>query len=248
MPDGGDGHLPAGRAGPGRRSTTLAEDGEQAYLAAVEAERDWHSREARRARRFHFWLRTAATAGGVGLAVVSGSVWAPWVGAGVALAGQVLDLGQYRERWTEGCVMTDEEAARFTEALQSGGTLCLPPGLYDEFIALPAGRMALALGIKVVKSEILPADEVVVLAPAPSLSELVPLPMFDHQAAGDGLPESLRSLPPFGAAFDDLLAKLLNDPTLYVGRPAETLAGNSAGNSTVISDAPGVLKGEGEER
>jgi hypothetical protein len=80
-------------------------DREAAYLAHVESEVQWHSREARRARRFHFWLRTLATIGGTGMAVVSATAqlapWAPALGAAVAVAGQVLDLGQYRERWCE---------------------------------------------------------------------------------------------------------------------------------------------------
>lgn len=83
----------------------MSAEKEAAYLADVESQAEWHSREARRARRFHFWLRTAATIGGTGMAVVSATAqlapWAPMLGAAVAVAGQVLDLGQYRERWTE---------------------------------------------------------------------------------------------------------------------------------------------------
>jgi len=78
---------------------------EATYLAQVDSEVEWHNREARRARRFHFWLRTLATIGGTGMAVVSATAqlapWAPALGAAVAVAGQVLDLGQYRERWSE---------------------------------------------------------------------------------------------------------------------------------------------------
>lgn len=87
--------------------TMIGAEREAAYLAQVDAEVEWHGREARRARRIHFWLRTLASIGGTGLAVVGSLAaqlpsWAPAaLGAAVAVAGQVIDLGQYRERWSE---------------------------------------------------------------------------------------------------------------------------------------------------
>lgn len=130
--------------------TAVADDDrEQAYLAQVEGQAAWHSREARRARRFHFWLRTAATVGGVGMAVVSATAgiaaWAPWVGAGVAVAGQVLDLGQYRERWTE-YRRTAERLGSELRRYRAGGRPYHDAGAFLAFVDRVEDVLAEGLG------------------------------------------------------------------------------------------------------